>query len=159
MADQFQAGDHLVLDYAKGFGSLLVMSDGEYHLHGEGAFIKFYCRSIFQNLKIQSAVWRTRTWGIELPKEWIKDIVTVLVRVCFSKKEPLTGPEGAIPPIWDAGWHVPGKVEFGYRDISIPLTLRVKEAVDAIKESSDEMISDSEWCWETYVDSASPRRS
>ena len=134
----------MVLDYAKGFGSLLVTSDGEYRLHGEVAFVKFYRRSIFQNLKIQSAIWRTKTWDIELPKEWIKDIVAVLVQVCFSKKEPLTGPEDGVPPIRGAGWHVPGEVEFGYRDISIPLTLRIKQAVDAIEESSEEMMSDSE---------------
>jgi len=138
MADQFPASDRLVLDYAKGLESLLVTSDGEYRLDGEVAFVKFYRRSIFQNLKIQSAVWKTRTWDIELPKEWLKDIVTVFVLVCFSKKEPLTGPEDAVRPIRGAGWHVPGEVEFGYRDISIPLTPRVKEAVDAIEESSDD---------------------
>ena len=68
----------------------------------------------------------------------------MFVRVCFSKKVPLTGPDNAVVPIRRAGWHVPGEVEFCYRHISIPLTLRVKEAVDAIDESSDEMMLDSE---------------
>jgi hypothetical protein len=106
----------LVLDYAKGDGVLSVTSDGEYRLRGQGVLFDFYDRSIFQNLEIQSAIWRTENRDIELPREWIRDIARVFVRVSFSKKKDFRG----------AVWHIPGHVEFLFRNISIPLTLDVK---------------------------------
>jgi hypothetical protein len=110
----------LVLDYDKGDGSLSVTSDGEYRLRGPGVLFAFYGRSVFQNLEIQSAIWRTENRDVELPTDWITDIARVFVRVSFSKKKPRSGRSGG------AGCHIPGHVEFVFRSISIPPTLDVK---------------------------------
>jgi hypothetical protein len=113
----------LVLDYAKGDGSLSVTSDGEYRLRGPGVLFNYYDRSVFQNLEIQSAIWRTENRDVELPRVWILDIARVFVRVSFSKKMPLSRRS---EDSMGAEWHTPGNVEFVFRNISIPPTLDLK---------------------------------
>ena len=144
-AGQFPPCGTLVLDYAKGDGLLSVTSDGEYRLRGDGVVsrvlpgdgevTRFYHRSVFQNLQIQSAIWRTKSRDIELPGEWINDIALVFVRVAFYKTEPLTSPQNAPGPIPEQ--HFPGHVEFAFRNISIPLTLMCKDSNKAVEQARE----------------------
>jgi len=134
MAGPFAPCGTLVLKYAKGDEVLSATSDGEYRLGGEGVSPMAH-RSVFQNLQIQSAVWRAKNLRIALPREWIDDIAFVFVSVSFSRQEGQNSPEYATGPI--PKLHIPRQVEFAFRNISIPLTLMCNDSNEAVVKARE----------------------